>query len=124
MCLLLFLVPPGSISVVITQPSDTPMLGTQYTLRCGISKISGLVNTPTASWFFGSSGVSTLSPNVSELTLSPLRTSQAGRYTCRGSLITPASVSDVMVSEFVDITVQSKVLLFLACTNYYCIVVF
>ena len=96
---------------------DTTIAGLNYSISCTVTKrISGLMNSPTASWTFEgvtvSSGngitVSNTSPKMSTLIFDPLRTSHAGSYYCVGSLISPALDSPLTVSAFAENAVQSK----------------
>ena len=71
-----------------------PTLGQSYTLTCNVSIASGVTGAPTVQWVrSGSSApittggdftVSSTSPYT--LTISTLRQSHTGRYTCRATL--------------------------------------
>ena len=88
--------------------SGNPTLGQSYTLTCNVSVASGVTGTPTVQWVgpgssapFTTGGdftVSSTSPYT--LTISTLRQSHTGRYTCR------ATVGDdtVTASVIVDIS--------------------
>ena len=90
-----------------------------YSLTCTVSKISGLINSPTATWTIGTIGgvavsngnditVSTTSTSdTSTLTFDPLRTSHEGIYVCVGSLNSPAVDVPLTPSEPENLNVQS-----------------
>ena len=92
-----------------------------YNLTCTVSKmVDGLINSPTATWTTAgvavSSGngitVSTMTANenaaISTLTFDPLRTSHDGRYSCDGTLTSPALDTPLMPSTVVAHRVQSE----------------
>ena len=100
--------------------SGTPRAGMVYNLTCNVSKtISGLANSPTATWTIG--GVAVSSGNdviisdstddrsaLSTLTFGPLRTSHEGSYTCEGTLTSPALDMPLTPSTVEPLRVQSK----------------
>ena len=91
-----------------------------YNLTCTVTKtVSGLINSPTATWTIGEDAVSngtditvvTMNGNVvstSILIFDPLRTSHGAQYSCNGSLISPARDAALMPFVAKDYNVQSK----------------
>ena len=81
------------------------------TLTCIVREtISGLTNMPSALWVGPSGPVEdgervTLNETTSDvtatltLTFPSLLTSQAGEYTCQGTVVTPAGVDDVTITS-------------------------
>ena len=80
------------------------------TLTCTVREtISGLTNMPSALWVGPSGPVEdgervTLNETTSDvtaltLTFPSLLTSQAGEYTCQGTVVTPAGVDDVTITS-------------------------
>ena len=92
-----------------------------YNLTCTVSKrVDGLINSPTATWTT-TGGVAVSNGNritisttttemavVSTLTFDPLRTSHDGRYSCDGTLTSPALQAPLMPSTMVEHNVQSR----------------
>ena len=96
-----------------------------YSLTCTVSKISGFVNSPTATWTTGgmtvsngndisvSSTSSDTSSSSSTLTFDPLRTSHGNIYSCDGSLNSPALEEPLITSTTETHIVQSKLFIFI-----------
>ena len=97
-----------------------------YSLTCIVSKIVGLINSPTATWTTG--GVVVTNGNgitvsdttedvivTSTLTFNPLRTSHKGSFECSGTLTSPALDATLMPSTTEELEVQSKAPLDLLC---------
>ena len=62
-----------------------------YTLRCEVTRlVSGLTNTPTAVWETNSAEEIVSGGDILDLPFTNLRTSEGGRYVCKGSLTSPA----------------------------------
>ena len=110
-------VPPDAVSSSVSR-SGTARAGMIYTLTCTVSKISGFVNSPTATWITGGVAVSngndiTVSSNTSDtsssstLTFDPLRTTHGKIYRCNGSLISPAQDDPLKTSIVENNNVQS-----------------
>ena len=91
------------------------------TLTCTVREtISGLTNMPSAHWVGPSGPVEdgesvTLTGTTSDVTASltltflSLLTSQAGGYTCQGTVVTPAGLDDVTnTSTPITVTVNCK----------------
>ena len=114
-------VPETSISIS-TSAVSAPSLGQSLSIRCIVTEtVDGLSARPVLRWLNhnGSDvvvggGVILDGPNfqstLTTLTLmfSPLRTSLAGRYVCRGSLTSPALFSPLVKTEGYNISVQSE----------------
>ena len=107
-------VPPGSVEVETEMVSDEgPVEGGSggLTLTCTVHEtISGLTNMPSALWVGPSGPVEdgqsvTLTETTSDvtatltLTFPSLLTSQAGEYTCQGTVVTPAGVDNVTITS-------------------------
>ena len=109
-CLSSLAVPAGSVVVVteVVSGEDPAEAGSGGpTLSCTVCEtISGLTNMPSALWMGPSGPVEdgesvTLTGTTSDvtatlnLTFLSLLTSQAGGYTCQGTVVTPAGVNNV-----------------------------
>jgi hypothetical protein len=89
-----------TVNVVITPSTDgTPTAGETYSLDCSINGTSDPA--ATYQWFDGNGA---LLANSSQLQFSPLRTSDAGIYTCQGTL----EDSEVMVEGNATVNVNCK----------------
>ena len=118
-------VPPTAITATVSS-SGTAIAGMVYNLTCTISKtVSGLTNSPTATWTtVGENGgvaitnrngitVSNIIFNEtarSTLTFDQLRTSHNGRYICDGTLTSPALETELMRSTVETFFVQSEMI--------------
>ena len=111
-------VPHDAVTASVSR-SGTARAGMIYSLTCTVSKISGLVNSPTATWTTGGVAVSngndiTVSTTTSDtsssstLTFEPLTTSHEGIYMCLGSLNSPALDEPLTTSNPENQRVQSK----------------
>ena len=116
-------VPPTAITATVSS-SGTATAGMVYSLTCTISKtVGGLINTPTATWTTGgeNGGVAITNGNgitvsntvfnetaTSILTFDLLRTTHNGRYSCDGTLNSPALETELMRSTVETFFVQSK----------------
>ena len=91
-----------------------------YNMTCTVSKISGLINSPIATWTTG--GVAVMSGNgisisvnrtgtatLSTLTFNPLRTFQNARYSCNGTLVSPALDFPLVQLTEETVSVQSNI---------------
>ena len=91
-----------------------------YNLTCNVSKtVDGLTNSSTATWTTGGvavsnrngitvSTMSTETAAVTTLTFDPLRTSHDGRYSCNGTLTSPALQAPLMPFTVIEHRVQSR----------------
>ena len=94
-----------------------------YNVTCTVSKIvGGLINSPTATWTTGGVAVtngdritvSTMTINetaISTLTFDQLRTSHGDRYSCDGTLTSPALETELMCSSVETLFVQSEMII-------------
>ena len=111
-------VPPTALTATVSE-SGTARAGMVYNLTCTVTKtVGGLINTPTATWTTGgvavSNGngitVSTMSTDAAKrvkLTFDLLRTSHDGRYSCDGTLTSPALERELTLSSVETLQVQS-----------------
>ena len=113
--------PNTSISIS-TSAVSAPSLGQSLSVHCIVTEtVDGLSARPVLHWLnhngsdvIVGDGVILDGPNfqstLTTLTLmfSPLHTSHAGRYTCRGSLTSPALFSPLVKTEDYNISVQSE----------------
>ena len=91
-----------------------------YSLTCNVSKtVSGLTNSPTATWTTG--GVAVTNGNgitvtgttgdmtvTSTLTFDPLRTSHEGSFVCSGTLTSPALNTALTFPAMEELEIRSK----------------
>ena len=105
-------VPPGSVELETEMVSGPVEAGSgSLTLICTVREtISGLTSMPSALWVGASGPVEdgesvTLSETTRDvtailtLTFPSLLTSQAGEYTCQGTVVTPAGVDNVTITS-------------------------
>ena len=114
-------VPPTAISATVSS-SGTARAGMVYSLTCTTSKtVGGLINSPNATWTTLSGEVAITNGNgitvsnmifneipASTLTFDLLRTSHNGRYSCDGTLTSPALETELMRSTVETFFVQSE----------------
>ena len=96
--------------------------GMIYNLTCSVSNaVDGLANSPIATWttggvtIYNSNNISVsnnMNNSTSTLTFNPLKTSHHGRYSCNGTLTSPALDTPVMYSTVEELRVQSKCILY------------
>ncbi len=101
---------PITASISPTIPS-LPLIGEPYIVTCSVSKLPGLSRTPTAQWVkvaLETERISMPTPNEAALTLSPLKTSDAGRYHCQGNLTTTIRSLPLLSSSNFTLIAQSK----------------
>ena len=91
-----------------------------YSLTCNVSKtVSGLIDSPTATWTTGGvavnngSGITVTNTTgdttvTSTLTFDPLRTFHEGSFVCSGTLTSPALDTALMPSSPEDLEIRSK----------------
>ncbi len=101
----------------ITSPSAV-VAGSDYTFRCEVTKvILGLANKPIALWEDSTGQQITTEGNViitnpptevTELSFTGIRTDQANRYFCRGTLTSPALMDARVITDSVSVSVQRK----------------
>ena len=79
-----------------------------YTLRCEVTRlVSGLTNTPTAVWEDNSAEEIVSGGDILDLTFTNLRTSEGGRYVCKGRLTSPALPDPQEETDSAVLLVQS-----------------
>ena len=112
-------VPPDAITATVSS-SGIARAGMIYNVICTVSKtVDGLINSPTVTWTTGGVAVtngdgitvSTMTINetaISTLTFDPLRTSHDDRYSCDGTLTSPALETELMSSTVEILRVQSE----------------
>ena len=112
-------VPPNAVTATVSS-SGTATAGMVYSLTCNVSKtVSGLTNSPTATWTIGGMAVTndngiTVSHTTgdttvtSTLTFDPLQTSHKGSFVCYGTLTSPALDTALMSSATENLEIQSK----------------
>ena len=121
--LFLATVPMDALEVSVQSDGSSPVLGQSYTMSClGHKTTSGLSSLPFPQWLTlngnpltTSSGVQVQGPmNVGLSSTSvtaqftTLRTSNAGNYTCRVSLSSPALSTPLVKVTYFAVIVQSK----------------
>ena len=107
--------------MAVVSRSGTAIAGMVYNLTCTVTKVDGLINSPTASWTTGTGMMPVSNGNnitvatssdvlsaVSTLTFDPLRTSHNGAYMCVGSLDSPALQMPLTAAVEEELSVQSK----------------
>ena len=91
----------------VSSSTSTAMAGNLVTLTCSVALPDGVTGSPLLQWE-GPGGILQHSANssgqevISNLTLSAIRTTQAGQFTCT------ASLSDFIESDTTSIAVQSE----------------
>ena len=103
-----FPIVPDNAITATHSTSGSAVVGEPYTLTCTISTLPGLVNTPTATWTYHNGNVIQSTPNTSVISFNPLRTSHAGQYICRGSVVSSASQGNpLMAMAPLTVSIQS-----------------
>ena len=89
------------------------MLGQSgYSLTCDVTGAENL-NPSITYWWTKNNGTQTqvqVAADPSVLSFSPLRLSDAGRYTCRATVSSPYLNSDITMMDTQDITLQSELI--------------
>ena len=99
-----FIFPAPAISIEITA-SGTPILGQSYSLTCGVTGVENLNSSITYQWT-NNNGTQMGTDRV--LSFSPLRLSDAGRYTCQATISSPYLIDDITMMDTHDVRIQSK----------------
>ena len=113
---------PDTTLIPSVSTEGTPIAGQQFSLICNITKATAeLTNSPTAQWMdsngqpvTSTNGSITVTitntdlPTVHTITFSPLRTSQGGQYTCRGTIQSPLLTNPATVSITENVAVTGK----------------
>ena len=99
--------PVGAAS--ITPSVHHPMLGlSNYTLTCRVTIIGNFCPTITYQWMKNNGTAIQLGTTSNTLSLSPLRLSDAGQYTCNVTISSPSLSSDVTIIASHNIRLRSK----------------
>ena len=103
--------PAPILSVKITT-SGAPVLGQNgYSLTCSVSGATNLNSSITYQWTKTNGTQTQLQSDGADpkvLSFSPLRLSDAGRYTCQAIVSSPYLNSDITRMDSQDVTLQSK----------------
>ena len=95
---------------VATVEDSTVTAGDSHTLQCTVTEIPHLAVRPTVELMGpgSSSVVATVMGLMLTHTVDPVRTSDAGQYTCRASVDIPSASVDISGHSSSTLTVQSK----------------
>ena len=92
-----------------TTISSTVIAGNEYILECTISEIPNLVVAPHLEWLQpGGSVIASGSGIALSSTLYPVKTSDAGQYTCRAKITLDSVEVNVESLNTTDVTVKSE----------------
>ena len=100
--------PAVPLTISLSPSTSSPVAGESVSLTCSVTLPGAVSGSPVFQWAGPGDTPTPAAPSTSgqvatsTLTLSAVRTSQAGQYTCT------ASLEGSTVSSAVDITVQSK----------------
>ena len=106
LCIEFPFLPAPPISVQI-DPSGTSTLRQNYSLTCGVTGAENL-NPSTNYVWTKNNGTQTQVGADRVLSFSPLRLSDAGRYTCQATVSSPYLNSDITMVDTLDIIYTSK----------------
>ena len=85
-------------------------VGSQHTLLCSMSMIPNLVVQPTIEWLEpGGSVLSSVNSSSLNITLNPVKTSDAGQYTCQALVAVESVGVNVEGQNITTLTVQSEI---------------
>ena len=104
--------PGPPISVMVTA-NGVPVLGHNgYMLTCSVSGVENLNPTITYQWTRNNGTQTQVGTNLDTLSLSPLRLSDVGRYTCEVTISSPFLNSEITMgsSNSQTVTLQSELL--------------
>ena len=86
-------------------------VGSQYTLLCSISVVPNLIVQPTIEWLEpGGSVLSSCNGTSLNIILNPVKTSDAGQYTCQAIVAVESVGVNVEGESSTTLTIQSKFL--------------
>ena len=95
---------PGVASVV----DSTVTAGDSHTLQCTVTEIPHLAVQPTVELIGPGGSLDTAVGLLVTHTVNPVKTSDAGQYTCRASVVIPSASVDVSGQSSSTLTVQSE----------------
>ena len=113
-----FLAPELPPPVVTISSSGDSTAGQSYSLQCSAGVVAGLVVGPDLVLVApnGSEVASQMNTSVLNHTLSPLRASDGGQYTCTATVTVPeAGIAGLLSSAVETVTVASEPVLHTAC---------
>ena len=107
--LMVFFPPAPDVSVDITT-SGPPTLGQSgYSLTCGVTGAENLSPSITYQWTKNNGTHTQLRVGTDRvLSFSPLRLSDAGRYTCQANVSSPYLNNDIIITDTQDITIHGE----------------
>ena len=95
---------PGVASVV----DSTVTSGDSHTLQCTVTEIQHLAVQPTVELIGPGGSLDTAVGLILTHTVDPVKTSDAGQYTCMASVVIPSASVDVSGQSSSTLTVQSE----------------
>ena len=106
------IVPTLTVDASITSPTGPFTAGQSYTLTCTATVTGGgtLSPTTTITWIHPSGSVTSGTGSSLDLSLNPLRVSDAGQYTCNVSVSSPLLTGAQSNTDTFTINVQSKLI--------------
>ena len=108
MSLLIFSAAP-MVSTAITSPTGPFTVGQSYTLTCTANVTgAGTMSTTTISWIHPNGSVTLGTGSSLDLSLNPLRVSDAGQYTCNVSVSSPFLTGAQNATDALTINVLGK----------------
>ena len=97
------------VSASITSPTGPFTVGQSYTLTCTANVAgAGTMSTTTITWIHPSGSVTSGTGSSLDLSLNPLRVSDAGQYTCNVSVSSPFLTGAQSATNTLTISVQGK----------------
>ena len=93
--------------VVGSVEDSTVTAGNAHTLQCTVTEIPHLAVQPTVELIGPGGSLVTMDVMVTH-TVDPVRTSDAGQYTCRASVVIPSASVDISGQSSSTLTVHSK----------------
>ena len=97
------------VSTSIMSPTGPFTVGQSYTLTCTANVAgAGTMSTTTIRWIHPSGSVTSVTGSSLDLSLNPLRVSNAGQYTCNVSVSSPFLTRPQSATDTLTISVQGK----------------
>ena len=93
---------------VASVEDSTVTAGDSHTLQCTVTEIPHLAVQPTVELMGPGGSVATAMGLMLTHTVDPVKTSDAGQYTCRASVVIPSASVDVSDQSSSTLTVQSE----------------